>query len=53
MRKGQVDLNPNVPMEKNDSKAVGYYGKNVPSYRWPKKMMENKKADRNIADLFF
>lgn len=35
-------------MEKNDSKAVGYYGKNVPSYRWPKKLFNNKNAITNI-----
>ena len=35
-------------MAKNDSKPVGYYNKNVPSYRWPKKLFDNQNANNNI-----
>ena len=53
VRKGQLDLNPEVPMAKNDSKAISYYNKNIPSYRWPKKLFNNQNANTNIEDLFF
>jgi hypothetical protein len=40
-RKGQIDIDQGLSMSKIDSKNVSHYAKIVPSYRWPKKMMEN------------
>ena len=52
-RKGQVELDKNVAMRKNDSKNVSHYERNVPSYRWPKKLFQNDNAEKNIENLFF
>ena len=35
-RKGDIESDQNIILNKLDSKSINYYNRNVASYRWPK-----------------